>query len=469
MCHMKPENLSGVQPALPAARPFASFLQLAMVAFTTLDMVVAQPWLVWSMTATAALFIVVQLELAPQGIRRTCGVLIAVTLALLPLVEAPQVALERGLRIGGLIASLLLSVALLSRAALRIERMRKVVGGLFTVPAEKRFVTLTVASQFFGGFLGLAGITMMMDMASQTSMVDADEKLASYGAIARGYAATNLWSPMYSNVSILLAISPGLEWTMVFPAAVALALASLLLGCSLNAWRVRRAADASPTAGWSPAVLLKSAAPIIACMVFFLLLVVGASRMAQVPVAATIIVSAPLTAWILNAALVGPARGGRQLRSDFCGLGALVGEVLLFLASGCAGTVIAAAMPTEWTASITSALAPFPFLGCLFLSACVVLLSGTAVHPMLCGIVVATGFSASALNLAPVVHVLAVLAGLGLAVIMTPFSVVSMMASRFSGLPLLVVSMRAHLAYVVLCMALSSLILGGMNGWFQPN
>lgn len=466
---MKTENMRGFPPAVPAVRPLASFLQLAMVVFTVVDMVLLQPWAVWVMAAAAAGFVTLQIGRAPPGIRRTCGVLIAAILALLPLIEAPQAALERGLRIGGLIASLLLSVALLSRAALRVERMRQLVGALFTVPAEKRFVTLTVASQFFGGFLGLAGITMLMEMASQVPMEDAQEKLACYSAIARGYAAANLWSPMYSNVSILLAISPGLDWAAVFPAAVLLALASLALGWAQNGWHGRRAACAVPAVRWNPAALVKPAAPIIARMVFFLLLAVGASRIAQVPVAAAIIVCAPVAAWILNALQTGPARGGRQLHRDFCSLGTLAGEVLLFLVSGCAGTVIAAAMPTAWTTSITAALAPFPLLGCLFLSASVVLLSCTSVHPMLSGIVVATGFSAAALHLAPVVHVLAVLAGLGLAVIMTPFSVISLMASRFSGLPLLAVSMRAHLAFVALCMALSSFILSGMNGWFQHN
>jgi len=451
---------------MKGSRPLVTLCQLAMVAFTVTDMLLGQRWSAWATAAAAALFISAEFTRAPIGIRRTSVVLVAITLALLPLLDHPGAALERGIRIGGLISSLLLSIALLSRAALRVTRVREVVGALFRLPADRRFTALTVASQFFGGFLGLAGITMMMEMASQVSMDSQDEKLACYGAISRGYAAANLWSPMYSNVSILLAISPGLRWTTVFPSALLLACASLLLGLGLNGWTTRRATPA-PAGGASLSTLARPSWPIIVCMMLFLSIAVGVSRSANVPVAASIIVFAPIAAWSLNVALAGLAHGGRQLLGDLGSFRSLVGEVMLFLVSGCAGTVIAGAMPTTWTSFITTGLASFPVLGCLFLTASVVLLSCTSVHPMLSGIVVATGFPASALGLTPTVHVLAVLTGLGLAVIMTPFSVISLMASRFSGVPLLTISVRANLGYVALCGVLSSLILGGMNGWFQ--
>lgn len=463
---MKCDNTLNAMALQGGSRWQVTLCQLALIVFMVADMLVEQRWTVWATAAAMALFIAAEFRLAPLGIRRTAAVLVVITLALLPQLDEPLAALERGIRIGGLISSLLLAIALLSRAALRVARVREVVGALFKVPADRRFAALTVASQFFGGFLGLAGITMMMEMASQVPMDSQDEKLACYGAISRGYAAANLWSPMYSNVSILLAITPGLLWTTVFPAALLVALASLLLGLGLNRWVTRHDAKAPP-GGLSFYALARPAWPIIVCMVLFLVIAVGASRTANVPVAAGIIVLAPIAAWGLNVALAGLAQGGRQLRADLGGLRSVVGEVMLFLASGCAGTVIANAMPTAWTAFIAAGLVSLPILACLFLTASVIVLSCTSVHPMLSGIVVATAFSASALALNPTVHVLAVLVGLGLAVIMTPFSVVSLMASRFSGVPLLTISVRANLGYAVLCAIFSSLILGGMNGWFQ--
>jgi hypothetical protein len=134
---------------------------------------------------------------------------------------------------------------------------------------------------------------------------------------------------------------------------------------------------------------------------------------------------------------------------------------MLFFASGCAGTVIAGAIPVAWTTPVAAALTPFPILACLFLGAGVVLLSFTSVHPMLSGIVLATAFPAASLGLSPAAQLLSVLAGLGMAVIATPFSVISLMASRFSGLPLLTVSVRPHLGFAALNLLLVACILGG--------
>jgi hypothetical protein len=84
----------------------------------------------------------------------------------------------------------------------------------------------------------------------------------------------------------------------------------------------------------------------------------------------------------------------------------------------------------------------------------------------LSGIVVAAAFPAMAVGLPPTAHVLAVLAGLGLAVVTTPFSVVSLTASRFSGLPLLTVSMKANLGFAAISLVLVGLILGGSASRF---
>ena len=94
------------------------------------------------------------------------------------------------------------------------------------------------------------------------------------------------------------------------------------------------------------------------------------------------------------------------------------------------------------------------------------LISCTSVHPILSAIVVASAFPAAAVALEPMAHVLSVLAGLGLAVVTTPFSVVSLSASRFSGLPLLTVSIRANMGFAVVSLLLVGLILGGAASQF---
>lgn len=445
--------------------------QFAIVLLTVLDLVSPTHWIVALLALAAGLFIAVQWRQAPTGLRRTCTVLGVATLALLPLLSEPVAALERGIRIGGLIGSLLLSVATLSRAAQRVGMLRRVMASVLQVPPDRRFATATVASQCFGGFLGLAGITMMMEAASQLPVESQEEKLACFTAISRGYAAANLWSPMFSNLSILLAVNSGLQWTTVFPVALLLALASLLLGLlvqRVGAWRRPQQRQEGTRDGWWK--LARGAWLVLACMAVFLATVLWLSHWTRLPVAALIIVLAPFVAWLLGlgtAPAMGsaPSAAGRQLLGDFVSFRTLVGEVMLFFASGCAGTVIASAIPTTWTDPVAAALSPFPVLACLFLAAGVVLLSCTSVHPMFSGIVLATAFPAASLGLTPAAQVLSVLAGLGMAVITTPFSVISLMASRFSGVPLLAVSVRPHLGFAALNLLLVACILGTASSY----
>ena len=432
-------------------------------------------WPLWLLAAASVLFIALEGRHAPAAVRRTSLVLVVITVCLLPLIDAPWQALQRGLRIGGLIASLLVTVNLLSRVALRITRVREVVGGLYRLPPQRRYLGLTVASQFFGGLLGLAGIAMMMEMAArETDMTDA-QKVSAFSAIARGYAAVSLWSPIYSNMSIALALYGGPDWVSVLP--YVLAVSALLMGLGLLLDRLDRGSRAAPAVQAPSAAagpfqragpLLRQALPVVGAMLCFLGFMVLASRQLALPISTVIIASAPVAAWLLSVLLASPGRhrllqGTRMLGTDFLGFKAMVGEVMMFFASGCAGTVIASAIPPAWTGTVGQWVAGSPMLGSLFVSAAIVLLSATAIHPMLSAVLIGSSFSPQLLGLPVVAHLCAVLAGWGLAIIVTPFSVLSLMASRYSGIPILVISLRANLVFVTLAVLISSLLLGGMS------
>lgn len=452
-------------------RPTTAVLaQVALILFTVADTVLVRRWTLWCATVAGGLFVLLRINRAPAGPKRMCAILVLVTLALLLFIEQPLLAIERGLRIGCLISGLILSISLLSRAAQRVPLLREIVHGLVLLP--QRQLALVTGSQLFGGFLGLAGITMMMEVLSQVPM-ETEDRVESFSAISRGFAAANLWSPMYSNVSILLALCPGLDWHTVFPLALVLAFASLALSLLLTRLATgnspRPGQDELASPGWRLWLELgRRSWPIVLCMVLFLAGVLLTSSLLHVPVAAVIMCAAVLVALVLN--LRNGAKGSRirgavrHVNQGLTQLQVLVGEVMLFLVSGCAGTVIASAIPISYTTWIAEHLATVPVLACLFLGSAVVLLSCTSVHPMLSSIVVASGFTASLMGLPPTAHMLSVLTGLGLAVILTPFSAVSLMASRFSGIPVLTISLRSHLGFALVALLLASLILGGASG-----
>ena len=450
-------------------RTFALSLAIVTIPLLTLvDLLHGPRWSVWGLELASAAFVVLQMRQVPAATRRTSLVLALAAGALLPFIEQPMQVLERGVRIGGLIASLLLTVNLLSRAALRVPRVHQVVGGLYQLPAGQRYPALAVASQFFGGLLGLAGIAMMMEMAARQERASDAEKISSFCAISRGYAALSLWSPMYSNMSIVLALYQGPSWVSVLPYALTVSGLLIALGALLD--RLGRSGSdvlLREPARVSAAPLLRAALPVIVCMLGFVAFMLVTSQHLNVPIPAVIIASAPLAAWLLNTSLAGNA-GARLLAKDFLGFSAMAGEVTLFLASACAGTVMANAIPPAWIVAIGQVLGGSPFLGYLFLSSGIVLLSATAIHPMLSAILIASSFTPQLLGLPVIAHLCAVLVGWGLAITVTPFSVISLMASRFSGIPLLVISLRANLLYVALSVLLSALVLGGITQLTQP-
>src|SRR4030095_6960784 len=122
-----------------ALRVAALALAMAVIPLLTLvDLLHGARWAVWSLGFASVTFVGIQANLVSAGIRRTSLALALVTGALLPFIDHPLQALERGIRIAGLIASLLLTVNLLSRAALRVPRVGEGVGCLYEVAAGQR-------------------------------------------------------------------------------------------------------------------------------------------------------------------------------------------------------------------------------------------------------------------------------------------------------------------------------------------
>ena len=107
-----------------------------------------------------------------------------------------------------------------------------------------------------------------------------------------------------------------------------------------------------------------------------------------------------------------------------------------------------------------AAVAGSPALACLAVSAAIVLLSTAALHPMLSAVIVSASLGPAQLGLPVLPHLSAVLVGWSLAIIVTPFSVVSTLASRLSGIPVLAISFRANAVFVLLALGSSAGLLG---------
>lgn len=437
---------------------------VAIPVATVADMVVPQHYSASALVISCLLFLLVQYRHISNGIKRTSLALVLLTGVALVMIDQPLTALEKGLRIGALIASLLISVSLMSKASLRVPHMRKLMSDLYAMPRSQRPLALGIGAQFLGGFLGLAGLTMMMDMAAQRENLSSREKIADFSAISRGYAALALWSPMYSNMNIVLTMYDGIAWPDVLPYALTISAMFIGLGALIEKLSLKQD-KTEPNDTFSIAYVLKGGIPIIGLMFCFLAIVMWAGKLLNASISAIIIVGMPLIAWLLNVWKPSDASqrwrsGSRQLRLDLLGQGAIAGEVLLFIVSGCAGTVISQVIPTSLIEPLAKLTAHSPVGVSMMVMSVIVMLSGTSMHPMLCAVLVGSSLTPTLLNLPPMAHLCAVLVGWGLAIIVTPFSVLSMMATRFSGIPILTVSLRANLVFAAISLDGAAMILG---------
>lgn len=439
-------------------------VMITIPALTLADLLLPMRWTVWGIALATVVFIARQARHVAPQVRRTSAALVAVTAVLLPLLPTPGAALQQGIRIGSLIASLLVTINLLSRAAARVPRVRDLLEKLYHVPPSRRYGVISLTSQFFGGLLGLAGIAMMMETAARQKNLSYQDKLSSFSAVTRGYAALSLWSPMYSNMSIVLAMYEGAHWAGVLPVALAVTALFLVLGITLDKLFGSHRHARVQASAVSATELVREGWPVLLGMFGFLSFMVLTSRGLGLPISAVIIATAPAAAWLLNAHLHGGiaayGMATRQLTLDMSSFRGMSGEVMMFMASGCAGTVIGSAIPAAWTAAIGAAVAGSPALACLTISSAIVLMSAGALHPMLSAVIVGASLDPAQLGLPVLAHLTAVLVGWGLAIIVTPFSVVSALASRWSGIPVFMISFGANAIFVLLALGTSASMLG---------
>ncbi|MGN6388456.1 MAG: hypothetical protein ACTHL1_03020 [Burkholderiaceae bacterium] len=410
-------------------------------------------------------------------LKTTSFVLFALGVALLPFARDPWHAIARGAYVSALLLSLTASVMLLARCALRSRHVHEVGAGLRGQPANRRYLVFAAVSQLFCGALGLAGANIMYVMAAPPEEADAARRSATVVAVSRGFSAASCWSPVFGNMALMLVLYPTLHWLQVFPVGVALAQVSLGVGTLLDRRRARAAMPvpagprpegprptcAEPNAG----IRIEAAGPLLAVLLGFLVLILAAGHLLNIPVAGAIALVAPFVA-IAFGTLMHPGRpsvaaGVRDLGQGMLQFPALASEAILFAAAGSAGSIMAAAFPDAWVAHIAHALGGHALPSLAFLLFAMIGTAVVGIHPVLSGVFLATTFTPGVLGLPALAHLGAVLAGWGLSTCMTPFSVLSLTASRYAGEGLYRISLGRNAGFAILSGLLISLLLSAMT------
>ena len=391
-----------------------------------------------------------------EKLRNTSFMLFGAGLLALPFAKEPLAAISRGVSVAGLLLALTASVMLIAHCAMQSERIHVIGAGLRERQGRGRYLAFTLASQFFSGILGLAGANLMFIMAAPAGEDKSDERTAAVVAAARGFAAANCWSPAFGNMAILLALYPSLHWIEVFPVGFVLAQLTIVVG-ALMYGAGALAPDTAPSPPTSARALTAAALPLLLSLLGFLVLILSVGKALHIAVSAAIVLLAPAVSLGFHAVTGGP---GQRLADGLRGLGqglrrfpGLASEAMLFLAAGCAGSILADAFPDSWVGMIGRALGPHPFLGLSFLMFALMAAALAGIHPVLTGVFLASTLTPQVLNLPPLTHMAAILAGWGLSSSITPFSVLSLTASRYAGVDLYQISLGKNWAFA-LCNAL---------------
>jgi hypothetical protein len=421
------------------------------------------------MAASIAL-IAVEYRNIPAKLRSTSLALFAASIALLPFAGSPLAALQRGIFVSGLLVALMASVMLLARCALRSHQVHAVGKNLRALQPGRRYLSFTMVSQVFSAMLGMAGVNIMLVMAAPPNEGKSASRTATVIAVTRGFSAAGFWSPVFGNMAILLALYPTLHWIEVFPVGVGLAQITIFVGMLMN--RSSRASVPQTVSG-APAVHMQgmngtqgfaaAAIPVFATMLTFLALVMTASRLLHIGITASIVLLGPPAAFLLSMAMARPGRrvmrGVRGVREGALHFPRLASEAILFMAAGCAGSVMAAAFPAAWVQQIGHALSAFPLFGIGFLMLSIMGIALAGIHPILTAVFMATTFTPQVLSLPPITHIAAILSGWGLSSSLTPFSVLTLTASRYAGTGLYQISIGRNWAFALVSALLACLLL----------
>jgi hypothetical protein len=450
-------------PARIGATATASIAAIATLVAATLLRAFGGPgWLYLVVLAALSLLIASGFRNINQKLRNTATLLLIAGAATFPFAKDPVGALQRGVFIAGMLVSLTASVLLIARCAVQSHRIQMIGGALRERQGKARMFSFSFASQFFSGILGLAGANLMFVMAAPPNEEKSAMRTAGVVSVVRGFAAASCWSPVFGNMAILLALYPTLHWAEVFPVGLAVGQITLIVG--LLTMRTLPSSDAAPVdapaaaaAAAAPATSIRDlfgmALPVMVVLLGFLGVVLLISRTLHIIISAAIIMLGPLVSLIFHA---GAGTAGDRIRNGVRGLSesmrlypALASEAMLFLSAGLAGSLMADAFPAQWVAAISALVSGYPFLGLAFLVFAIMLAAIAGVHPMLSAVFLASTMTPEVLGLPPITHMAAILAGWGLSASVTPFSVVSLTASRYAGIGLYDISLRKNSGYAI--------------------
>ncbi|MGE0660223.1 MAG: hypothetical protein AB7F36_03595 [Reyranellaceae bacterium] len=365
---------------------------MTVVAVSTLALLFWD-WLPLKIVAGASYVLFVALS-AVGAVRRDywfIGAALALSLAIVVLLEEPWPVLSRALLLGAYFTTFLLALNMLRDAARTSVAVRRCGNYVIAQPPGRRYVALTAAAHLFAVILNYGVINLLGTMVKRANT------LASAGgdmrrfrirekrmmlAVLRGQCTMVGWSPLSILIALTVSLVPGLTWGAIAPAGAVYSFLFLAVGWALDRIEWRAPATAAPLVasryGFGPSVL-----PMLGVLAGIMAMVVGGGLLLGLPMVGAIMLMMPIFAafWIaVQFARLGPRlmlamvlrRIGRWPTREFV---VSRSEALIISTAAFIGAALAGLIPENAIETLI-ARADLPWLALAIALAAIVTVSG---------------------------------------------------------------------------------------------
>jgi hypothetical protein len=340
---------------------------LAFVVFATIASEVAGlHWAALPAAAALSVYVLGQWPNLPRTGRTILVAAVATGIAAMTWVDHIDSQLMRAARTACYYATLFTAVGFLRAAAEGSSMIRRCGRHMIEQPPSRRFAALTLGANLFGLILSFGSVQLLgamvrrantLEAAGGDAQVQAVRARRLYTAILRGFAMSPGWSPFSVSLAIALSVTPGARWETVMPVAFVTAMLLLALGWLFDiatAPRRRiRAGDVSSGERWTIHLRL------VSLIIFIFAVTVALEKSLNIRLLDAVILCVPVIAvcWML----LQSARRGiavacsltlrRTLRQVVRVFPTYRMEVTILSSAGFAGTMVAAALPTDLIAA----------------------------------------------------------------------------------------------------------------------
>lgn len=320
---------------------------------------------------------------------------------------------------------------------------------------------VAAVSHLLGVLLSIGAIALVYELFKKNALLYKAEK-PFLAALHQGYMATGFWSPAWASM-VVVTQTLNLEWLQIIPFGIAFALGSIVLSLLLLKLNLKRSGESYPNLkpDHEVSVNWRRINTLVALLLGLILTIVLFDYYTDWKILIIIPIVALLYP-ICCALLLGKTP---QLKSGFSNyydktLFKIKNEIVLFTAAGFLGK----SLELSGIARVIPELLPpwlikYPFLLLLFMMFIMVAASLCGIHPVVSGSALVGAINPAALGLSVFVFAFTILSGWSVAILVSPFSAISLISSGLTGIPSWDISLRINGPFGFILLIILALVL----------